>query len=161
MFAAAHENLAEVLPKPMVELAVEISRGVGDFLTHDLVAAVKEVKDDELQAEFKAANDAAAENCTPTPNWLIKERLPKADGSLRVRRGKIPAHARRQRGARHPPAKILEMGLAELKREQAAFAAAAAIIEPEQTGHRGVQGHPARSSHGRRVDPRHAKRTWN
>ena len=51
MFAAAHENLADVLPKPMVELAVDIAKGGAEFLTHDLVEAVKDVQDPALQAE--------------------------------------------------------------------------------------------------------------
>ena len=45
MFAAAHANLAEVLPKSEVDLAVVIARGNADFLRHDLVDAVKDVQD--------------------------------------------------------------------------------------------------------------------
>ena len=132
MFVAAHENLAEVLPKPMVELAVEISRGVGDFLTRDLVAAVKEVKDDALQAEFKAVNERAANELYAYANWLIKERLPKADNSFALGEEKYRHMLAVNEALEIPPAKILEIGLADLKREQAAFKAAAALIEPNK-----------------------------
>lgn len=130
MFAAARENLHEVLPRPMVELAIAISRGGSDFLTHDLVDAVKGVKDDALQAEFKAVNDRAAVELNGFADWLTKERLPKADNSFALGEAKYRRMLAVNEALDLPPAKILETGLAELKREQASFAAAAAIVHP-------------------------------
>src|SRR5437867_13348137 len=40
---AARTNLNETLPKPFVELAIQIARGSADFLKKDLVAAVSEI----------------------------------------------------------------------------------------------------------------------
>src|SRR3982074_3212376 len=42
---AAKTNLAQVLPQPYVELAIQIARGASDFLKKDLVDALKELKD--------------------------------------------------------------------------------------------------------------------
>ena len=131
LFAAARENLAEVLPKPFIDLALDIAKGNADFLAHDLVDAVKDVKDDALQAEFKTVNDKAAAELTAYADWLTKERLPKADekgfalGEETYRKMLAASEA-----IDLPPAKILEIGLAELKREQGEFAAAAAVISP-------------------------------
>jgi hypothetical protein len=53
---AAKNNLADVLPKPYVELAIQIARGSSDFLKKNLVDAVAELKDESLHAAFLQAN---------------------------------------------------------------------------------------------------------
>ena len=130
MFAAARENLAATLPRPMVELAIEIARGGGDFLTHDLVDAVKDVKDDALQAEFKTANERATNELNAYADWLTAERLPKADDSFALGEQKYRRMLAVNEAIDLSPEAILEIGLAELKREQGVFTAAAKIIDP-------------------------------
>ncbi len=129
LFAAARENLASTLPRPMVELAIEIARGGGDFLTHDLVEAVKDVQDDALQAEFKTANERATNELNAYADWLTKERLPQADDSFALGEQKFRRMLAVNEAIDLPPEKILEIGLAELKREQGVFTAAAKIID--------------------------------
>ena len=132
MFAAAHENLADVLPKPMVELAIDIARGGAEFLTHDLADAVKDVQDPALQAEFKAANGRAAGDLNAYADWLAKEKLPRADGSFALGEGKYREMLLANEALDLAPEKLLAVGLAELKREQGVFNAAAAIINPHK-----------------------------
>ena len=133
LFAAARENLIEVLPRPFLELAVDIAKGNADFLTHDLVDAVKDVKDDALQVEFKVVNEKAAAELTAYAEWLTTERLPKADDkSFALGEEKYRQMLASSEAIDLPPAKILEIGLAELKREQGMFAKAAAIINPDK-----------------------------
>ena len=132
LFAAARENLAATLPKPMVELAIEIARGGGDFLTHDLVDAVKDVKDEAMQAEFKTANERATSELNAYADWLTKERLPQADQSFALGEQKFRRMLAVNEAIDLPPEKILEIGLAELKREQGVFTAAAKIIDPNK-----------------------------
>src|SRR5215813_3141080 len=57
---AARTNLNDILPKPYVELAVEIAKGSADFLKKDLVSAVSGDKDEQLRAAFLDANRKAA-----------------------------------------------------------------------------------------------------
>ena len=83
-----------------MELAVEIAKGGGDFLTHDLVDAVKEVKDEALQAEFKTVNERAASELNTYADWLTKERLSQGGRFVRAGRAEIPPDAGRQRGHR-------------------------------------------------------------
>ena len=133
LFAAAHTNLAASLPAAEIELAIAISKGSADFLQHDLVEAVKDVPDPALQAEFKAVNDRAAAELNAYADWLIKEKAPHADpkgyalGEEKYRRMLYANEALTQ-----SPAQILEVGLAELRREQGEFAAAAKIIDPSR-----------------------------
>ncbi len=133
LFAAARENLAEVLPRPFIDLALDIAKGNADFLAHDLVDAVKDVKDDALQAEFKTVNDQAANELTAYADWLTRERLPKADDkAFALGEEKYRQMLAASEAIDLPPAKILEIGLAELRREQGVFAAAAAIINHDK-----------------------------
>ncbi len=133
LFAAARENLVEVLPKPFVDLALDIAKGNADFLVHDLVDAVKDVKDDALQAEFKTVNARAAAELTAYADWLTTERLPKADDkSFALGEEKYRKMLAANEAIDLPPATLLEIGLAELRREQGVFAAAAAVINPDK-----------------------------
>src|SRR5437588_5493933 len=49
---AARTNLQEVLPKPYVELAIQIAKGSADFLRKNLVEAVAELRDERVRTEF-------------------------------------------------------------------------------------------------------------
>ena len=133
LFASARANLAPVLPKSFVALAIAIARGGADFLTHDLVEAVQEVKDPALQAEFKTVNDKAAAELTAYADWLAKERLPKAsEKGFAIGETVYRKMLASSEDIDVSPEKLLEIGLAELKREQGQFAAAAAIIDPNK-----------------------------
>src|SRR5215475_979125 len=75
---AARTNLDQKLPKPFVELAIQIARGSADFLKKDLVAAVSGLKDEQLRVSFQAANRKAANALNDYAAWLEREKLPKA-----------------------------------------------------------------------------------
>ena len=63
---AAKTNLADVLPKPYVELAIQISRGAAEFLRKDLTDAIKDAKDEKLLAAFGTVNRKAIAALTIT-----------------------------------------------------------------------------------------------
>ena len=67
---AAKTNLADVLPKPYVELAIQIARGSSDFLKKNLIDALAELKDESLRAAFLQANRRAATALVPWANGL-------------------------------------------------------------------------------------------
>src|SRR5438046_5108476 len=75
---AARTNLNDVLPKPYVELAVEIAKGSVDFLKTVLVSAHSGVTDEQLRAAFLDANRKAATALNDYAAWLEREKLPKA-----------------------------------------------------------------------------------
>jgi uncharacterized protein (DUF885 family) len=127
---AAKTNLAAVLPRPYVELAIEIARGSADFLKKDLVEALKGVKDERIVAAFTLSNRKASMALTEYANWLEKEKLPKATGQWALGEEKYHRMLLEGEMVDLPPARVLEIGLAELKREQEAFAEAAKLIDP-------------------------------
>ena len=129
---AAKTNLAPVLPRPYVELAMQIARGAADFLKKDLVAALKGLKDEKLIAAFQLSNRKASLALIEYANWLEKEKLPKAIGEWALGEEKYHRILAETELVDLPPARILEIGLAELKHEQEVFAEAAKQIDPDK-----------------------------
>ncbi|MDQ6764984.1 MAG: DUF885 domain-containing protein, partial [Verrucomicrobiota bacterium] len=129
---AAKTNLAPVLPRPYVELAIEIARGAADFLKKDLVEALKGIKDEKIIAGFQLSNRKAAMALTDYANWLEKEKLPQATGQWALGEEKYRRMLADNEMVEMAPAQILEIGLAELKHEQEVFAEAAKQIDPEK-----------------------------
>jgi len=127
---AARTNLDEKLPRPFVELAVQIARGSADFLKKDLVAAVSGLKDEQLRTAFQAANRKAANALNDYATWLEREKLPKASLEFALGEQKFRRFLAQTELVDLPPEKILEIGMAQLKTEQEAFAEAAKKIDP-------------------------------
>jgi uncharacterized protein (DUF885 family) len=130
LIAAGKENLAPVLARPFVELAMEIAKDSADFLGGDLVEAVKGVTEPAVRAPFDMANAQAIAALKDYANWLEGERLPSADGSYALGREKYVAMLQTSELIEFTPERILEIGTKALRREQETFAAAARIIDP-------------------------------
>ena len=129
---AARTNLNDVLPKPYVELAIQIARGASDFLKKSLPAAITGFKDEQIRVAFQDANRRAANALSDYAGWLEREKLPKASldfalGEEKFRRGLAQTEL-----VDLPPQKILEIGMQQLKAEQEAFAEAAKKIDPNK-----------------------------
>src|SRR5215813_7501313 len=127
---AARTNLDEKLPRPFVELAIQIARGSADFLKKDLVAAVSGLKDEQLRVAFQTVNRKAANALNDYATWLEREKLPKASLEFALGEQKFRRFLAQTELVDLPPEKILEIGMAQLKAEQEAFAEAAKKIDP-------------------------------
>jgi uncharacterized protein (DUF885 family) len=130
---AARTNLNDVLPKPYVELAIQIAKGSADFLKKDLVSAVSGLKDEQLRAAFLDANRKAANALNDYAAWLQREKLPKASLDFALGEEKFRRFLAQTELVDLPPQKILEIGMAQLKAEQDAFAEAAKKIDPNKS----------------------------
>ena len=129
---AARTNLDEKLPKPFVELAIQIARGSADFLKKDLVAAVSGIKDEQLRVAFQAANRKASNALSDYATWLEREKLPKATLDFALGEEKFGRFLAQTELVNLPPQKLLDIGMAQLKAEQEAFAEAAKKIDPNK-----------------------------
>jgi uncharacterized protein (DUF885 family) len=130
---AARTNLNDVVPKPYVELAIQIARGSADFLKKDLVAAVGTLKDEQLRGAFHEANRKAANALNDYAAWLEREKLPKASIDFALGEEKYRRFLGQTELVDLPPQKILEIGMEQLKAEQTAFAEAAKKIDPNKS----------------------------
>src|SRR5437016_1729734 len=129
---AARTNLKEVLPKPFVELAIQIARGSSDFLKKDLPAAIAGLKDEQLRAAFQVSNRKAANALNDYAAWLEREKLPKASLDFALGEEKFRRLLAQTELVDLSPQKILDIGMAQLKTEQEAFADAAKKIDPNK-----------------------------
>jgi uncharacterized protein (DUF885 family) len=129
---AARTNLNDVVPKPYVELGIQIAKGSADFLKKDLVAAVGNLKDEQLRVAFHEANRKAANALNDYAAWLEREKLPKASLDFALGEEKFRRFLAQTELVDLAPQKILEIGMAQLKAEQEAFAEAAKKIDPNK-----------------------------
>jgi len=146
IFAAAKQNLLDSLPKPYVETAIQIAQGSADFWGGDMKVALKDVKNDSLMTAFNAANQTAIASANDFATWLQKVKLPKANNKYAIGEASYKKMLLYSEGITLSPEKILEIGLAELKKQQAVFNAAAKTINPNkkpiQVYHDLQQDHP-------------------
>jgi uncharacterized protein (DUF885 family) len=133
IMSAARTNLAESLPRPQVETAIEEAEGSADFLAKDLVAALKEVKNDTLMAEFNAANQRAIAEVRGFAAYLKEQKLPKASAPYALGREKYQKLLAYGEMVTLSPEQLLTIGMRELQRKQQVFGDAAREIDPTRT----------------------------
>jgi uncharacterized protein (DUF885 family) len=150
IMSAARANLSESLPRPQVETAIEEAQGTADFLSKDLVAALKDVKNETLMAGFNTANRRAIEEVGAYASYLKEQKLPKATAPYALGREKYQKLLEYGEMVTLSPEQLLEIGSHELQRKQKVFAEAAGEIDPTRTPievFRAIQkDHPAEQS---------------
>ena len=132
IFAAAKANLVDSLSKPHTELAISIAKGSASFLEKDLLVALKEVKDTALMKTFNEANKKAIDAINDYAAFLEKEKLPKVHTHYAIGVENYKKMLLYGEGITMSPDEILAIGIKELAKEQAAFDAAAKIINPNK-----------------------------
>jgi uncharacterized protein (DUF885 family) len=132
MMEAARANLAEVLPRPDVETAIDQATGVADFLAKDVTEAIKAVNNDSLMSEFKTANAKAEEELRGFAKWLKAERLPTANENYALGQRKYEKLLQYGEMLTIDPEKLLQIGMTELRRKQQVFSETARRIDPTQ-----------------------------
>jgi uncharacterized protein (DUF885 family) len=131
IMTAARTNLAESLPRPYVETAIEQAGGAADFLAKDLAEALKSVTNQALTAEFDAANQQAITELRAYVAYLKEQKLPKANDHFALGREKYAQMLRCGEMITLPPEQLLEIGLRELHHQQETFAQTARLIDPD------------------------------
>src|SRR2546422_4584601 len=132
IMAAARANLADSIPRPEIETAIEQASGAADFLGKDLVGALKDFKNEALMSRFNAANQRAIEELRGYVTYLKEQKLPKANDHYALGREKYAELLRDGEMISLSPEELLEIGLRELHSKQQVFAEAARLIDPNQ-----------------------------
>jgi uncharacterized protein (DUF885 family) len=133
VMAAGRANLKGSLPKPWLETAIEEGGGLADFLEKDLVDALKDINNADLRAAFTAADKTAVAQVRDFVKYLQDEKLPKATSDFAIGESNFAKMLREGELITQSPSEVLAIGLAELHKEQAQFAAAANLIDPSHT----------------------------
>ena len=130
VLAAARVNLTASLPRPQIETAIDEANGTVDFLSKDLVDALKGIKNEELMTQFKEANQRAIDEWKKYVAYLKEEKLPKANDAYALGREKYVDLIRYGEMVTLSPEELLEIGMRELRRKQQVFADTAQKIDP-------------------------------
>jgi uncharacterized protein (DUF885 family) len=133
IMSAARANLTESLPRPQVETAIDEATGAADFLSKDLVEALKQVSNAPLMSEFKVANDRAIEELRGYVKYLKEEKLPRANERYALGREKYVQLLQYGEMIHESPEDLLEIGMKELRRQQQQFAQTAREIDGRKT----------------------------
>lgn len=128
-FTAARANLEATLPRPWVEIAIQVAEGTAGFLERDVAEVARGISDPATAGEFAVANRQAIRELRDYAAWLKETRLPTADNSFALGQDGFTRLLRAEMVG-ISPAELLALGLRELKAEQQRFADAARIIDP-------------------------------
>ena len=145
IMTAGKTNLADVLPKPYVELAIQIANGSADFLEKDLAAAVKDVTDEPLMAAFRDANKKAAAALRDYAAWLTKEKLPKATAEFALGDDQISTDAGQHRISRSSAGQDSRDRSATFEGRATGLRQRREDHRSEETADRRFQGNPERA----------------
>jgi uncharacterized protein (DUF885 family) len=127
---AAQQNL-QTPPKIYVEIALEQVPDETDFYRKDVPDAFAAVKDPKLLAEFKASNQAVIEAFGSYQKFLQDSVLPKANGDFRIGAENYRKKLLYDEMVDIPIDRLLEIGYADLHRNQQAMKEVAAKIDPK------------------------------
>jgi uncharacterized protein (DUF885 family) len=130
VMAAARANLADSLPRPFVETAIDQAGGAADFLGSDLANALKDLPDAALLAEFSAANARAIAELRNYVTYLKEQKLPKANDNFALGRDKYIELLKYGEMVNASPEDLLDLCAHELARKQKVFADTAKLIDP-------------------------------
>jgi uncharacterized protein (DUF885 family) len=128
-FAAARGNLKNT-PKIYTEIALEQLPGTVDFFVKDVPAAFVDARDSTTKADFAEANAAAIAALRAYEDWLKSDLLPRSHGDFRIGAQTFSKKLLYDDMVSTPLDRLLEIGMADLHRNQAEFTRVAYEIDP-------------------------------
>jgi hypothetical protein len=132
VFQAARQNLKN--PPPIyVDVALEQIPGLVSFFKNDVPAAFKDVKDQALLKEFQATNQKVMDELKSYGQWMEKDLKPQAHGDFRIGADNYRKKLLYDEDVDIPLARLLEIGMANLRLNQQAFKDTAAKVDPKKT----------------------------
>jgi uncharacterized protein (DUF885 family) len=132
VFQSARENLKNP-PKVYTEVALEQLPGIISFFQSDVPAAFKEVTDPALRAEFQTANQGVIDALQAYQTFLKNDLLPRSNGDFRIGAENYRRKLLYDEMVDIPLDRLLEIGMENLRQNQAEFKRVAAQIDPSRT----------------------------
>lgn len=132
LFAAARENLKNP-PRIYTQVAIEQLPGIVSFFENDVPKAFREVTDARLLAEFQQSNKTAIDTLNAYQAFLKDDLLARSHGDFRLGPDRYRKELLYEEMVDVPLDKLLQIGMADLRRNQRAFAETAAKIDPNKT----------------------------
>jgi uncharacterized protein (DUF885 family) len=132
VFASARANLKNP-PRIYTEVALEQLPAISSFFEKDVPAAFSQATDAALQAEFRKTNQAVLDALKAYQSFLKDDLLPRSNGDFRIGADNYRKKLLYDEMVDIPLDRLLEIGLADLRRNQAEFDRVARQIDPNST----------------------------
>jgi uncharacterized protein (DUF885 family) len=127
----AHQNLKNP-PRIYTEIALEQLPDIIAFFQKDIPAAFKEARDEQLKNAFSQTNGAVIAALKDYQSWLKKDVLPRSHGDFQFGADTYAKKLLYDEMVDTPLDKLLEIGLADLHKNQAEFQRVASEIDPHR-----------------------------
>jgi uncharacterized protein (DUF885 family) len=132
VFTAARENLKDP-PRIYTEIALEQLPGIIMFFQNDVPSAFSDVTDAKLKAEFKASNADVIASLESYEKWLKSDLLPRSNGDFRIGAATFSKKLLYDEMVDTPLDRLLEIGTADLHKNQAEFQRIAKELDPDKS----------------------------
>ncbi|WP_348264865.1 DUF885 domain-containing protein [Telmatobacter sp. DSM 110680] len=132
LIAQAHVNLQNP-PRIFTEIAIEQVPGIIRFFQNDVPAAFKDASDPALKSEFAQTNAAVIAALNNYLAWLKTDLLPRSNGDFRIGADTFSKKLQYDEMVDLPLPRLLEIGYADLHKNQQHFAEVAKELEPGKT----------------------------
>jgi uncharacterized protein (DUF885 family) len=129
LLQAARVNLKNP-PRIYTEIAIEQLPDIVSFFEKDVPLAFADAKDAALKAEFAKTNGAVIAALKSYLDWLKADLLPRSNGDFRIGADTFQKKLAYDEMVDIPLDKLLEIGWADLRKNQAHFKQVAAELEP-------------------------------
>jgi uncharacterized protein (DUF885 family) len=129
LFINARLNLKNP-PRIFTEIAIEQLPGIVSFFEHDVPLAFADAKDPALKVEFSQTNAAVITALKSYLDWLKTDLLAKSNGDFRIGADTFSKKLAYDEMVDLPLDKLLEIGWADLRKNQAHFNQLAKELEP-------------------------------
>ena len=130
--AEARKNLDNP-PRIYTEIAIEQIDGNRDFFRTAVASAFPTVADKTLLAEFKQANDAVIAAFDDYKKWLQSDLLKRSNGDFAIGEETFRKKLAADEMLALPLDELLEIAEKDLRKNQAAFAETARLLDPKRT----------------------------
>lgn len=128
----ARQNLKNP-PKIYTEVALMQIPGIVSFFQKDVPAAFPNVKNPRLLTQFRAVNHAVIQALEGYEKWLKEEVLPKSNGDFRIGAENFRKKLLYDEMVDIPLDRLLEIGMADLRKNQQWYKETAAKLDPNRT----------------------------
>jgi uncharacterized protein (DUF885 family) len=129
LLAAAHANLNNP-PRIFTEIAIEQLPDIITFFQHDVPQAFNDANDPALKAEFANTNAAVVTALNDYLSWLKNDLLTRSNGDFRIGADTFQKKLLYDEMVDLPLDKLLDIGWADLRKNQEHFKQVAAELEP-------------------------------
>jgi uncharacterized protein (DUF885 family) len=119
-------------PQIYTEIAIEQLPDIVSFFQNDVPQAFADAKDAELKAEFAKSNGAVIAALQSYLDWLKKDVLPRSHGDFRIGADAFQKKLAYDEMVDIPLDKLLEIGWADLRKNQQHFNTLAKELEPNK-----------------------------